>query len=124
MPATMETRVYKLAIEGLTPAEIETALNIPRFTIHTRFHASLMAGYSRGSAYFAKKKPVAKKSLTKEERAIRNREYVRTYYWRHREEMIARQQEGRLADPERFRKYVRDSKMRAKTKRQGAGIVY
>lgn len=45
-------RIFQLALDGLSPYEIETMLGMRHYTIHLRYHAVLMQGYSFSKQYF------------------------------------------------------------------------
>lgn len=122
---TLEDRILRLARLGMTPYQIEEQLGIKHFTIHIGYHKVLQQGYSENDAFFdrtaaeqlsgpvteefrqlsLKKRPV-KETLTEEEQIekrkakqaearAKNTEKKRSYYQRHREEILAYQKRWR-----------------------------
>lgn len=122
---TLEDRILRLARLGMTPYQIEEQLGIKHFTIHIGYHKTLMQGYSENDAFFdrtaaeqlsgpvteefrqlsLKKRPV-KETMTEEEliekrkakqaeARAKNTEKKRSYYQRHREEILACQKRWR-----------------------------
>jgi hypothetical protein len=122
---TLEDRILRLARLGMTPYQIEEQLGIKHFTIHIGYHKTLMQGYSENDAFFdrtageqlsgpvteefrqlsLKKHPV-KETMTEEEQIekrkakqaearAKNTEKKRSYYQRHREEILAYQKHWR-----------------------------
>lgn len=122
---TLEDRILRLARLGMTPYQIEEQLGIKHFTIHISCHKTLMQGYSENEAFFErtsgeqlsgtvtekfrrislKKRPV-KETMTEEEliekrkakqaeARAKNTEKKRSYYQRHREEILAYQKRWR-----------------------------
>lgn len=118
---TLEDRILRLARLGMTPYQIEEQLGIKHFTIHIGYHKVLQQGYSENDAFFdrtaaeqlsgpvteefrqlsLKKRPV-KETMTEEEliekrkakqaeARAKNTEKKRSYYQRHREEILAYQ---------------------------------
>lgn len=122
---TLEDRILRLARLGMTPYQIEEQLGIKHFTIHISYHKTLMQGYSENEAFFERtsgeqlsgtvtekfrrislKKRTAKETLTEEEQIekrktkqaearAKNTEKKRSYYQRHREEILAYQKRWR-----------------------------
>ena len=122
---TLEDRILRLARLGMTPYQIEELLGIKHFTIHISYHKTLMQGYSENEAFFERtsgeqlsgtvtekfrrislKKRPAKETLTEEEQIekrktkqaearAKNTEKKRSYYQRHREEILAYQKRWR-----------------------------
>lgn len=122
---TLEDRILRLARLGMTPYQIEEQLGIKHFTIHISYHKTLMQGYSENEAFFERtsgeqlsgtvtenfrrislKKRPAKETLTEEEQIekrktkqaearAKNTEKKRSYYQRHREEILAYQKRWR-----------------------------
>lgn len=122
---TLEDRILRLARLGMTPYQIEEQLGIKHFTIHIGYHKTLMQGYSENDAFFDRtaaeqlsgtvtenfrrislKKRPAKETLTEEEQIekrktkqaearAKNTEKKRSYYQRHREEILAYQKRWR-----------------------------
>lgn len=122
---TLEDRILRLARLGMTPYQIEEQLGIKHFTIHIGYHKVLQQGYSENEAFFDRtageqlsgpvteefrqlslKKRPAKKQLTEEEQIekrkakqaqarAKNTEKKRSYYQRHREEILAYQKRWR-----------------------------
>lgn len=122
---TLEDRILRLARLGMTPYQIEEQLGIKHFTIHISCHKTLMQGYSENEAFFERtfgeqlsgtvtenfrrislKKRPAKETLTEEEQIekrktkqaearAKNTEKKRSYYQRHREEILAYQKRWR-----------------------------
>lgn len=121
----LEDRILRLARLGMTPYQIEEQLGIKHYTIHIGYHKTLMQGYSENEAFFErthaeqlrgpvteqfrqiglKKRPV-KEKLTEEEQIekrkakqaearAKNTEKKRSYYERHREEILAYQKRWR-----------------------------
>lgn len=121
----IEDRILRLARLGMTPYQIEEQLGIEHFTIHISYHKILMQGYSENEAFFdrtsgeqlsgpvteqfrqisLKKRPV-KEKLSKAERIekrkaqqalsrAKNTVKKRSYYQRHREEILAYQKHWR-----------------------------
>lgn len=121
----LENRILRLARLGMTPYQIEEQLGIKHFTIHIGYHKTLQQGYSENEAFFdrtsgeqlsgpvteefrqlsLKKRPV-KEKLTEEEQIekrktqqaearAKNTEKKRSYYQRHREEILAYQKRWR-----------------------------
>lgn len=118
---TLEDRILRLARLGMTPYQIEEQLGIKHFTIHIGYHKVLQQGYSENDAFFDRtaaeqlsgpvteefrrislKKRPAKETLTEEEQIekrktkqaearAKNTEKKRSYYQRHREEILAYQ---------------------------------
>lgn len=122
---TLEDRILRLARLGMTPYQIEEQLGIKHFTIHISYHKVLQQGYSENDAFFdrtaaeqlsgpvteefrqlsLKKRPV-KETMTEEEliekrkakqaeARAKNTEKKRSYYQRHREEILAYQKRWR-----------------------------
>lgn len=122
---TLEDRILRLARLGMTPYQIEEQLGIKHFTIHIGYHKVLQQGYSENDAFFdrtaaeqlsgpvteefrqlsLKKRPV-KETMTEEEliekrkakqaeARAKNTEKKRSYYQRHREEILAYQKRWR-----------------------------
>lgn len=122
---TLEDRILRLARLGMTPYQIEEQLGIKHFTIHIGYHKVLQQGYSENDAFFdrtaaeqlsgpvteefrqlsLKKRPV-KETMTEEEliekrkakqaeARAKNTEKKRSYYQRHREELLAYQKRWR-----------------------------
>lgn len=122
---TLEDRILRLARLGMTPYQIEEQLGIKHFTIHIGYHKVLQQGYSENDAFFdrtaaeqlsgpvteefrqlsLKKRPV-KETMTEEEQIekrktkqaevrAKNTEKKRSYYQRHREEILAYQKRWR-----------------------------
>lgn len=122
---TLEDRILRLARLGMTPYQIEEQLGIKHFTIHIGYHKVLQQGYSENDAFFdrtaaeqlsgpvteefrqlsLKKRPV-KETMTEEEliekrkakqaeARAKNTEKKRSYYQRHREEILANQKRWR-----------------------------
>lgn len=122
---TLEDRILRLARLGMTPYQIEEQLGIKHFTIHIGCHKVLQQGYSENDAFFdrtaaeqlsgpvteefrqlsLKKRPV-KETMTEEEliekrkakqaeARAKNTEKKRSYYQRHREEILAYQKRWR-----------------------------
>lgn len=122
---TLEDRILRLARLGMTPYQIEEQLGIKHFTIHIGYHKVLQQGYSENDAFFdrtaaeqlsgpvteefrqlsLKKRPV-KETMTEEEliekrktkqaeARAKNTEKKRSYYQRHREEILACQKRWR-----------------------------
>lgn len=122
---TLEDRILRLARLGMTPYQIEEQLGIKHFTIHIGYHKVLHQGYSENDAFFdrtaaeqlsgpvteefrqlsLKKRPV-KETMTEEEliekrkakqaeARAKNTEKKRSYYQRHREEILAYQKRWR-----------------------------
>ena len=122
---TLEDRILRLARLGMTPYQIEEQLGIKHFTIHIGYHKVLQQGYSENDAFFdrtaaeqlsgpvteefrqlsPKKRPV-KETMTEEEliekrkakqaeARAKNTEKKRSYYQRHREEILAYQKRWR-----------------------------
>lgn len=122
---TLEDRILRLARLGMTPYQIEEQLGIKHFTIHIGYHKVLQQGYSENDAFFdrtaaeqlsgpvteefrqlsLKKRPV-KETMTEEEliekrkakqaeARAKNTEKKRSYYQRHREEILAYQRRWR-----------------------------
>ena len=122
---TLEDRILRLARLGMTPYQIEERLGIKHFTIHISYHKVLQQGYSENDAFFdrtaaeqlsgpvteefrqlsLKKRPV-KETMTEEEliekrkakqaeARAKNTEKKRSYYQRHREEILAYQKRWR-----------------------------
>lgn len=122
---TLEDRILRLARLGMTPYQIEEQLGIKHFTIHISYHKVLQQGYSENDAFFdrtaaeqlsgpvteefrqlsLKKRPV-KETMTEEEliekrkakqaeARAKNTEKKRSYYQRHREEILAYQKHWR-----------------------------
>lgn len=122
---TLEDRILRLARLGMTPYQIEEQLGIKHFTIHISYHKVLQQGYSENDAFFdrtaaeqlsgpvteefrqlsLKKRPV-KETMTEEEliekrktkqaeASAKNTEKKRSYYQRHREEILAYQKRWR-----------------------------
>ncbi len=122
---TLEDRILRLARLGMTPYQIEEQLGIKHFPIHISCHKTLMQGYSENEAFFERtsgeqlsgtvtenfrrislKKRPAKETLTEEEQIekrktkqaearAKNTEKKRSYYQRHREEILAYQKRWR-----------------------------
>lgn len=122
---TLEDRILRLARLGMTPYQIEEQLGIKHFTIHIGYHKVLQQGYSENDAFFDRtaaeqlsgpvteefrrislKKRPAKETLTEEEQIekrktkqaearAKNTEKKRSYYQRHREEILAYQKRWR-----------------------------
>lgn len=122
---TLEDRILRLARLGMTPYQIEEQLGIKHFTIHIGYHKVLQQGYSENEAFFDRtageqlsgtvtekfrriglKKGPAKETLTEEEQIekrktkqaearAKNTEKKRSYYQRHREEILAYQKRWR-----------------------------
>lgn len=122
---TLEDRILRLARLGMTPYQIEEQLGIKHFTIHISCHKVLQQGYSENDAFFDRtaaeqlsgpvteefrqlslKKRPAKETLTEEEQIekrktkqaearAKNTEKKRSYYQRHREEILAYQKRWR-----------------------------
>lgn len=122
---TLEDRILRLARLGMTPYQIEEQLGIKHFTIHIGYHKVLQQGYSENDAFFDRtaaeqlsgtvtenfrrislKKRPAKETLTEEEQIekrktkqaearAKNTEKKRSYYQRHREEILACQKRWR-----------------------------
>ena len=122
---TLEDRILRLARLGMTPYQIEEQLGIKHFTIHIGYHKVLQQGYSENDAFLdrtaaeqlsgpvteefrqlsLKKRPV-KETMTEEEliekrkakqaeARAKNTEKKRSYYQRHREEILAYQKRWR-----------------------------
>ena len=122
---TLEDRILRLARLGMTPYQIEEQLGIKHFSIHIGYHKVLQQGYSENDAFFdrtaaeqlsgpvteefrqlsLKKRPV-KETMTEEEliekrkakqaeARAKNTEKKRSYYQRHREEILAYQKRWR-----------------------------
>lgn len=122
---TLEDRILRLARLGMTPYQIEEQLGVKHFTIHIGYHKVLQQGYSENDAFFdrtaaeqlsgpvteefrqlsLKKRPV-KETMTEEEliekrkakqaeARAKNTEKKRSYYQRHREEILAYQKRWR-----------------------------
>lgn len=122
---TLEDRILRLARLGMRPYQIEEQLGIKHFTIHIGYHKVLQQGYSENDAFFdrtaaeqlsgpvteefrqlsLKKRPV-KETMTEEEliekrkakqaeARAKNTEKKRSYYQRHREEILAYQKRWR-----------------------------
>ena len=122
---TLEDRILRLTRLGMTPYQIEEQLGIKHFTIHIGYHKVLQQGYSENDAFFdrtaaeqlsgpvteefrqlsLKKRPV-KETMTEEEliekrkakqaeARAKNTEKKRSYYQRHREEILAYQKRWR-----------------------------
>lgn len=122
---TLEDRILRLARLGMTPYQIEEQLGIKHFAIHIGYHKVLQQGYSENDAFFdrtaaeqlsgpvteefrqlsLKKRPV-KETMTEEEliekrkakqaeARAKNTEKKRSYYQRHREEILAYQKRWR-----------------------------
>lgn len=122
---TLEDRILRPARLGMTPYQIEEQLGIKHFTIHISYHKVLQQGYSENDAFFdrtaaeqlsgpvteefrqlsLKKRPV-KETMTEEEliekrkakqaeARAKNTEKKRSYYQRHREEILAYQKRWR-----------------------------
>lgn len=122
---TLEDRILRPARLGMTPYQIEEQLGIKHFTIHIGYHKVLQQGYSENDAFFdrtaaeqlsgpvteefrqlsLKKRPV-KETMTEEEliekrkakqaeARAKNTEKKRSYYQRHREEILAYQKRWR-----------------------------
>lgn len=137
---TLEDRILRLARLGMTPYQIEEQLGIKHFTIHISYHKTLMQGYSENEAFFErtsgeqlsgtvtenfrrislKKRPV-KEQLTEEERIekrktkqaearAKNTEKKRSYYQRHREEILAYQKHWREMREKLDEKHKRSKK--------------
>lgn len=122
---TLEDRILRLARLGMTPYQIEEQLGIKHFTIHIGYHKVLQQGYSENDAFFDRtaaeqlsgpvteefrqlslKKRPAKETMTEEEliekrkakqaeARAKNTEKKRSYYQRHREEILAYQKRWR-----------------------------
>lgn len=122
---TLEDRILRLARLGMTPYQIEEQLGIKHFTIHIGYHKVLQQGYSENEAFFDRtageqlsgpvteefrqlslKKRPDKETLTEEEQIekrkakqaearAKNTEKKRSYYQRHREEILAYQKRWR-----------------------------
>lgn len=122
---TLEDRILRLARLGMTPYQIEEQLGIKHFTIHIGYHKVLQQGYSENDAFFDRtaaeqlsgpvteefrqlslKKRTAKETMTEEEliekrkakqaeARAKNTEKKRSYYQRHREEILAYQKRWR-----------------------------
>lgn len=122
---TLEDRILRLARLGMTPYQIEEQLGIKHFTIHIGYHKVLQQGYSENDAFFDRtaaeqlsgpvteefrqlslKKRSVKETMTEEEliekrkakqaeARAKNTEKKRSYYQRHREEILAYQKRWR-----------------------------
>lgn len=141
----LEDRILRLARLGMTPYQIEEQLGIKHFTIHIGYHKTPMQGYSENEAFFErtsgeqlsgpvteefsqlslKKRPV-KEQLTEEEQIekrktkqaearAKNTEKKRSYYQRHREEILAYQKRWR-----EMREKLDEKHKRSKKKGTGA----
>lgn len=137
---TLEDRILRLARLGMTPYQIEEQLGIKHFTIHIGYHKVLQQGYSENDAFFdrtaaeqlsgpvteefrqlsLKKRPV-KETMTEEEliekrkakqaeARAKNAEKKRSYYWRHREEILAYQKHWREMREKLDEKHKRSKK--------------
>lgn len=147
----LEDRILRLARLGMTPYQIEEQLGIKHFTIHIGYHKTLMQGYSESEAYFErttgeqlsgpvteefrqislKKRPV-KEKLTEEEQIekrktqqaearAKNTEKKRSYYQRHREEILAYQKRWREMREKLDEKHKRSKKKGAGEARNASG---
>ena len=91
---TLEDRILRLARLGMTPYQIEEQLGIKHFTIHIGYHKVLQQGYSENDAFFDR---TAAEQLsgpvTEEFRQLSLKK--RSYYQRHREEILAYQKRWR-----------------------------
>lgn len=137
---TLEDRILRLARLGMTPYQIEEQLGIKHFTIHIGYHKVLQQGYSENDAFFdrtaaeqlsgpvteefrqlsLKKRPV-KETMTEEEliekrkakqaeARAKNTEKKRSYYQRHREEILAYQKRWREMREKLDEKHKRSKK--------------
>lgn len=136
----LEDRILRLARLGMTPYQIEEQLGIKRFTIHIGYHKTLQQGYSENEAFFERtsgeqlsgpvteefrqiglKRSSAKEELTEEEQIekrkatqaearAKNAEKKRSYYWRHREEILAYQKRWREMREKLDEKHKRSKK--------------
>ena len=148
---TLEDRILRLARLGMTPYQTEEQLGIKHFTIHIGYHKVLQQGYSENEAFFdrtageqlsgpvteefrqigLKKRPV-KKQLTEEEQIekrkakqaevrVKNTEKKRSYYQRHREEILAYQKRWREMREKLDEKHKRRKEKRAGEARDASG---
>ncbi len=136
----LEDRILRLARLGMTPYQIEEQLGIKHFTIHIGYHKTLQQGYSENEAFFErtsgeqqsglvteefrqiglKKRPVKetltegeqieKRKATQAEARAKNAEKKRSYYWRHREEILAYQKHWREMREKLDEKHKRSKK--------------
>lgn len=148
---TLEDRILRLARLGMTPYQIEEQLGIKHFTIHIGYHKTLMQGYSENEAFFERtsgeqlsgtvtekfrriglKKRPAKETLTEEEQIekrkakqaearAKNTEKKRSYYQRHREEILAYQKRWREMREKLDEKHKRRKEKRAGEARDASG---
>lgn len=147
----LEDRILRLARLGMTPYQIEEQLGIKHFTIHIGYHKTLQQGYSENEAFFErtsgeqqsglvteefrqiglKKRPV-KETLTEEEQIekrktqqaearAKNTEKKRSYYQRHREEILAYQKRWREMREKLDEKHKRSKKKGAGEARNASG---
>lgn len=121
----LENRILRLARLGMTPYQIEEQLGIKHFTIHIGYHKVLQKGYSENEAFFertdgeqlsgpvteqfrriglknrtvkeklAEKEQIEKRKAQQAEARAKNAEKKRSYYQRHREEILAYQKHWR-----------------------------
>lgn len=65
----IELSITRLAALGRSPYQIEETLGIPRYTIHQKYHAALMAGYeTRAHRYESKNENSTLANQQKEKR--------------------------------------------------------
>lgn len=148
---TLEDRILRLARLGMTPYQIEEQLGIKHFTIHIGYHKVLQQGYSENDAFFdrtaaeqlsgpvteefrqlsLKKRPV-KETMTEEEliekrkakqaeARAKNTEKKRSYYQRHREEILAYQKRWREMREKLDEKHKRRKEKSAGKARNASG---
>lgn len=148
---TLEDRILRLARLGMTPYQIEEQLGIKHFTIHLGYHKVLQQGYSENDAFFDRtsgeqlsgpvteefrqlslKKRPAKETLTEEEQIkkrkakqaearAKNTEKKRSYYQRHREEILAYQKRWREMREKLDEKHKRSKKKGTGKTRNASG---
>lgn len=99
-------RIYQLAIDGLSPYEIETRLGMQHYTIHLQYHAVLMQGYSFSKQYFKTRTNdgAGRKIYMREYRQINKAKISKRqheYYEANKEKILAKLQIERKREKEK-----------------------
>lgn len=88
-------RIFQLALDGLSPYEIETRLGMRHYTIHLQYHAVLMQGYSFSKQYFETDDGTGSRNIYMRRYRRINRDKIaeqrHDYYEKNKEKILAGQ---------------------------------
>ncbi len=121
----IELSITRLAAMWRSPYQIESELGIPHYTIHQKYHAALMAGYSRRADLNDSKSKASKAESTEcgEMERKRDRANRRDYYQKHKTEIKEKQRQYRQANKEKIAEHMRQYRAFKRQEKQLSGQI-